>query len=177
MRPQPTAPAMQSVSSSARIVVGDALREKRALPLDGGGFEALELAQGIEDALFAGELGLRREVLPAEKPVHVLRWGDRLDLFAERVDGALVDALEKASFAPLNLPFWQIAADGALCWARSLWSLASGVVGDSAADCRSFASLSLTSASKSPRRNRALRFHRYQRTENGLRIYPEVCGE
>ena len=49
----------------AGIVVGDAGGEEGALPLDGGGFEAFELAEGFEDAFFAGELGLRGEMLPA----------------------------------------------------------------------------------------------------------------
>ncbi len=87
----------------AGIVVGDALRQEGCFPLDGGGFEAFELAERVEHAFFAGELGLRREVLPAEEPVHVLRGGDGLDLLAQGVEGALVDALEEAAFAPLNL--------------------------------------------------------------------------
>jgi hypothetical protein len=87
----------------ARIVVGDALREEGSLPLDGRGFEAFELAERVEHALFAGELRLRREVLPSEEPMHVLRGGDGFDLFAQRMDGALVDALEEAALTPLDL--------------------------------------------------------------------------
>ena len=67
----------------ARVVVGDAGGEEGALPLDGGGFEAFELREGFEDALFAGELGLRGEVLPAEEPAHVDGGRDGFDLFAE----------------------------------------------------------------------------------------------
>ena len=87
----------------AGIVVGDALWQEGAFPLDGGSFEAFQFAECVEDALFAGELCLRREMLPAEKPVHELRRRDGLDLFAQGVDGALVDALEEAAFAPLDL--------------------------------------------------------------------------
>ena len=140
----------------ARIVVGYALRKEDALPFDGGGFEAFELAEGVEDAFFAGELGLRREVLPAEEPVHVLRGRDGLDLLAQGVDGALVDALEEASFTPLNICHGGRSACGACCWVRSLWSLTPGVVGNSdEVNCRSFASLRMTSVavcSNSPRR-------------------------
>ena len=86
----------------AGIVVGDAGGEEGALPLDGGGLEAFELAEGFEDAFFAGELGLRGEVLPLEEPAHVDGWGDGLDLLAEGGDGAAVDALEDAAFAPFD---------------------------------------------------------------------------
>jgi hypothetical protein len=86
----------------ARVVVGDAGGEEGALPFDGGGFEALELAEGVEDTFFAGELGLRGEVLPLEEPAHVDGGGDGLDLLAEGGYGAAVDALEDAAFAPLD---------------------------------------------------------------------------
>ena len=65
-----------------RGVVGDAGGEQGALPLDGRGLEAFELVERFEDALFAGELGLRREVLPAEQPAHVDGGGDGFDLLA-----------------------------------------------------------------------------------------------
>ena len=86
----------------AGIVVGDAGGEEGALPLDGGGLEAFELAEGFEDALFAGELGLRGEVLPLEEPAHVDGWGDGFDLLAEGGYGAAMDALEDAAFAPFD---------------------------------------------------------------------------
>ena len=44
------------VVEPARVVVGDAGGEERALPLDGGGFEAFELFDRREHAFFAGEL-------------------------------------------------------------------------------------------------------------------------
>ena len=55
----------------ARVIVGDAGGEEGALPLDRRGFEAFELGKRFEDAFFAGKLGLRGEVLPAEEPAHV----------------------------------------------------------------------------------------------------------
>ncbi len=86
----------------AWVVVGDAGREKRAFPLDSWGFEAFELAEGFEDAFFAGELGLWGEVLPLEEPAHVNGGGDGFDLLAEGRYGTSVDALEDAAFAPLD---------------------------------------------------------------------------
>ena len=86
----------------AGVVVGDAGGKEGALPLDGRGFEAFELVEGFEDALLAGELGLRGEVLPVEEPAHVDGGGNGLDLFAEGGDGAAVDALQDAAFAPLD---------------------------------------------------------------------------
>ncbi len=83
-------------------VVGDAGGEEGALPLDGGGFEAFELGERVEEAVLAGELGLRREVLPAEEPAHVGGGGDGLDALAEGGEGEAVDALEEAAIAPLD---------------------------------------------------------------------------
>ena len=96
----------------AGVVVGDAGGEKGALPLDGGGFEAFELAEGFEDAFFAGELGLGGEVLPVEEPAHVDGGGDGFDLLAEGGDGAAVDALEDAAFAPLDF----VVGFVSVCW-------------------------------------------------------------
>ena len=90
----------------ARIVVGDACGEEGSLPFDGWSFEAFELAEGVEDSFFAGELGLRGEVLPLEEPSHVSRRGDGLNLLAEGYYGAAVDALQDAAFAPLDLVVW-----------------------------------------------------------------------
>ena len=61
------------------IVVCDAGGQQGALPLDGRGFEAFELIEGFQDALFAGELRLRREMLPAEEPAQVDGRRDGLD--------------------------------------------------------------------------------------------------
>ena len=96
----------------AGIVVGDAGGEQGALPLDGGGFEAFELVEGFEDAFFAGELGLRGEVLPVEEPAHVDGGGDGFDLFAESGEGEAVDALEDAAFAPFDF----VVGFGWWCW-------------------------------------------------------------
>jgi len=87
----------------AGVVVGDAGGEKGALPLDGGGLEAFELLEGVEEAFFAGELGLGGEVLPVEEPAHVDGRSDGFDLFTEGLEGATVDALEDAALAPLCL--------------------------------------------------------------------------
>ena len=87
----------------AGIVVGDAGGQQGALPLDGRGFEAFELVQGGEHALFAGELRLRREMLPAEQPAHVDRGRDGLDLLARGGEGEAVDALQDAALAPFDL--------------------------------------------------------------------------
>src|SRR5271170_1927236 len=83
----------------ARVVVGDAGGEEGALPFDGRSLEAFELAESFEDSLFAGELGLRGEVLPLQEPAHVDGWSDRLDLFAEGGDGAAMDAPKDAALA------------------------------------------------------------------------------
>ena len=90
----------------AGVVVGDAGGEEGALPLDGWGFEAFELVEGVEDSFFAGELGLRGEVLPVEEPAHVDGGGDGFDLLAEGGDGEAVDALQDAAFAPFDFVVW-----------------------------------------------------------------------
>jgi hypothetical protein len=102
MRPQPTAPERQSWSSQRAIVVGDAGRQQRALPLDGGGLETFELVQRLQDALFAGELRLRREMLPAQQPAHVDGGCDRLDLLARGGQREAVNALQDATLAPFD---------------------------------------------------------------------------
>lgn len=84
-------------------VDGDACGEQGALPLDGGGFETFELREGVEEPVFAGELGVGREVLPAEEPAHVGGGGDGLDAFAEGGEGEAVDALEESAVAPLDV--------------------------------------------------------------------------
>jgi len=90
----------------AGIVVGDAGGKEGAFPFDGRGLEAFELAEGFEDAFFAGELGLGGEVLPLQEPAHVDRGGDGFDLFAEGGYGAAVDALQDAAFAPFDFVVW-----------------------------------------------------------------------
>ncbi len=69
------------------LVVGYAVREQGALPLDGGGFEAFQLLDGGEDGFFAGELGVGGEVVPVEEPAHEEGGRDGLDLLAERAEG------------------------------------------------------------------------------------------
>ena len=45
---------------------------------------------------------MRRDVLPSEQPAHVDGGRDRLDLFARSGQSEAVDALQDASFAPLD---------------------------------------------------------------------------
>ena len=90
----------------AGVVVGDTGGEEGAFPLDGGGFEAFQLAEDFEDTFFARELGLRREMLPLKEPAHVNGWGNGLDLLSEGGDIAAMDALENAALAPLDLVVW-----------------------------------------------------------------------
>src|SRR5271169_3124489 len=78
----------------ARIVVGDARRKQSTFPLDG---------RGLEDALFAGQLSLRGEMLPLEKPAHVVGGRNGLYLFAEGRDSATVNALQDTAFAPFDV--------------------------------------------------------------------------
>jgi len=56
-----------------------------------------------EHALFAGELGLWSEVLPAEQPAHVYGGGDGLNLLAGGREGEAMDALQDAALAPLDV--------------------------------------------------------------------------
>ena len=84
-------------------VVGDTGREQGALPLDGRGLVAFELVQGFEYAFFAGEVGLRSDVLPAEQPAHVDGGRDGLHLLARGGECEPVDALQDAALAPLNV--------------------------------------------------------------------------
>src|SRR5271170_3221998 len=87
----------------ARIVVGDARRKQSTFPLDGRGLEPFEPAEGFEDALFAGQLSLRGEMLPLEKPAHVVGGRNGLYLFAEGRDSATVNALQDTAFAPFDV--------------------------------------------------------------------------
>ena len=87
----------------AGIVVRDARWKQGSLPLHGRSFEAFELMEGSHYALFAAELRLRREVLPAKQPAHVDSGRDRLDLLARGGEREAVDALQDAAFAPLDL--------------------------------------------------------------------------
>ena len=87
----------------ARVVVGDAGRKQRTLPLDSRSLEAFKLRESFEDALFPAELCLRREVLPAEQPAHVDGGSNRFDLLTKRAECKAMDALEDAALAPFDL--------------------------------------------------------------------------
>ncbi len=87
----------------AGIVVCDAGGEEGALPLDGGGFEALELLESGEDTFFTTELALGGEVLPVEEPAEIDGGRDGFDLLAKGAESKAVDALEDAALAPLDL--------------------------------------------------------------------------
>ena len=111
MRPQPTAPERQSWSSQAGVVVGDACGEQSTLPLDGRRLEAFELVEDLKHAVFAGELRLGREVLPAEQPAHVDGGSDRLDLLAQGGEGEAMDALQDAALAPFDVMVRMLVAE------------------------------------------------------------------
>ena len=84
------------------VVAGDARRKQGALPFDGRGFETFELAEGFENAFFAGELRLRGKMLPAEEPVHINGRSDGFDLLATGSKCEAVDALEDTALAPFD---------------------------------------------------------------------------
>ena len=90
----------------SRIVVCDAGGQQGALPLDRRGFEAFELVEGFQDALFAGELRLWGEMLPAEQPAQVNGGRDGFHLLAGGGEGEAVDALEDAALAPFDFVVW-----------------------------------------------------------------------
>ncbi len=59
---------------------------------------------------------MRGQVLPLEEPAHVDGRGDGFDLLVEGGDGAAVDALQDAAFAPLDFVVgvyfrWRILED------------------------------------------------------------------
>ena len=87
----------------AWIVVGHARRQQRAFPLNRRCLKSFELTQGCQNAVFSGQLGLRRKMLPAQKPAHVHSRSNGLDLLARSRQGEPVDALQKASLAPFDM--------------------------------------------------------------------------
>ena len=58
--------------------------------------------QNLQQATLAAQLGLRRDVLPAQQPAHKLCRGDRFDLLTKRGDGEVMYAREQAALAPLD---------------------------------------------------------------------------
>src|SRR6266542_6871267 len=87
----------------SRIVSGDAARQDVWLPRAGVDFKALQLAQRLLQSVFPAQRASRRHVLPAQKPVHELRRGDRLDLLAQRGHGEAVNARQQPAVATLEL--------------------------------------------------------------------------
>src|ERR1700761_2020214 len=87
----------------ARIVVRYALWKDGAFPFDGRRFKAFEPSNRFEQPLLAAQLPLRAEMLPVEYKAHVNRGRYRLDLFAQRMQCALMNTLQQAPLAPLHI--------------------------------------------------------------------------
>ena len=84
------------------IVVVHAARQNLLLPGVRRNFETLQLAQHFQQSALAGELRLRRHVLPAQQPAHELRRRDRLNLLAQRRDREVMNARQQPPLAPLD---------------------------------------------------------------------------
>src|SRR5580698_6608175 len=105
MRGQP-APAHHSRQAKlieiTRLVVEDSSPEYKSLPGVRRHFESLQLTNDLERAMLAAHLRPRSDVLPPQQPIHELRGGDRLDLFAQRGDGEPMNPRQQSPFAPFN---------------------------------------------------------------------------
>ena len=100
--PPADGPSQAKLIQPSRVVFIDAAREDLFFPGVGGNLEALQLMQNLQQATLAAQLGLRRDVLPAQQPAHKLCRGDRFDLLAKRGDGEVMYAREQAALAPLD---------------------------------------------------------------------------
>ncbi len=87
----------------AWVVSVDAAREDLLLPCVRRNLKALQLAKRLVQSALAGQLRLRRDVLPAQQPAHELRRSDGLDLLAQRGDGEVMNAREQAPLAPFDM--------------------------------------------------------------------------
>ena len=91
-----------------RIVIVHPRRQDVPLPGVRWNFETLQLTHGLQQSAFAAQLRLRRNVLPAQQPAHILRRGDWLDLLAQRGDREVVNARQQPPIAPLDRA-WLVA--------------------------------------------------------------------
>ncbi len=85
------------------IVIDNPTTQDLPLPGIGGNLKSLQLAQHLERGAFPLNLRSRCDVLPAQKPAHELRRGDRLNLLAQRGHGQPVNARQQAPLAPFQL--------------------------------------------------------------------------
>jgi hypothetical protein len=83
--------------------VGNPRRQQRPFPLDSRSFKAFQLRQHLQQTFFAGQLRLRREMLPAEQPAQEDGGCDRLHLPAQRAHGEAVNPLKNPPLTPLNV--------------------------------------------------------------------------
>ena len=82
------------------IVAVDARGQDLLLPGICRNFETLQLTHDFQQSALAGGLRLRRHMLPAQQPAHVLRRRDRLDLFAQGGDREVMNARQQPPLAP-----------------------------------------------------------------------------
>ena len=83
------------------LVVLDPVGQDVDLPAPGRHLEAFELGHHVLEAAWAGHALAVRHVLPGEQEAQVGLGRDRLDLGAQSMEGAAVDAGEEAALAPL----------------------------------------------------------------------------
>src|ERR1019366_7097252 len=84
------------------IVIVHPRRQDVLFPSVRRNFETLQLTHGLQQSAFAAQLRLRRNVLPAQQPAHILRRGDWLDLLAQGGDREVVNARQQSPVAPLG---------------------------------------------------------------------------
>src|SRR5204863_297741 len=84
------------------LVACDARGQHLALPSGRRQLEALELLDDALEAVAAVQLLARLDVLPGEEEAHEIGRAHRLDLAAEPVEGAPMDARQEAAVAPLD---------------------------------------------------------------------------
>ena len=96
--------ARQAEPVEPRAVVTDhARRQHLALPGAGGDLAALQLRDHLRQPAASLQRRPRAHVLPREQEAHVVGRGRRLDLLAQAVEHAAVDAREQPPIAPLQL--------------------------------------------------------------------------
>src|SRR5262249_5922616 len=82
--------------------VGHAALQNLTFPGVRGRFEALQLAQYLQQSAITHKLRSRRHMLPAQQPAHELCLRYRLNLAAQFTDGEPVDTRQQTAFAPLE---------------------------------------------------------------------------
>src|SRR5204863_1046461 len=110
----------------SRLIFGDAGGEDLGLPGAGRGLEAFELAEDGGERVGALNAALLRDALPFEQEGQEIARRDRLDLGAQALQCAAMDAGEEAAFAPFVIVSPGIDAGGEAAAQRKALCLEGG---------------------------------------------------